>query len=392
MKTLLNIITTSFKSILKNKRRNIFTMIGIIIGISAVMTIMSLGNGFKQTANEQFSDAGAGKNAALISFSTNNEGTTKQNPFSQQDIDIVKRIDGVSDAKLKDNDNQGYTAKVTNVQKKSDITIMKKATSGTTEKGKGFNSDDNALRNKVVVIDDDIAKNIFNNQAIGKTLYIEGQDFEVVGIANSALSAPSTVIIPEHTFNHYMRHLKQAFPSLQLTLDEGYNKKEVATKVEKTLNKKGSGTSEGEYAYTDTEEIMKSVNKVFDGITYFVAAVAGISLFIAGIGVMNVMYISVTERTEEIAIRRAFGAKSRDIELQFLVESLILCLIGGLIGLILGFAFASLIDLLTPDYIKSVISLSSVLLAFGVSSFIGIVFGWIPARAAAKKELIDIIK
>ncbi|MCO4329654.1 FtsX-like permease family protein, partial [Staphylococcus hyicus] len=126
--------------------------------------------------------------------------------------------------------------------------------------------------------------------------------------------------------------------------------------------------------------------------TYFVAAVAGISLFIAGIGVMNVMYISVAERTEEIAIRRAFGAKGRDIEFQFLIESVILCLIGGIIGLVIGIAIASIIDVLTPDYIKSSVSIGSILLAVGVSSLIGVVFGWIPARAASKKELIDIIK
>ncbi|PTG50469.1 ABC transporter permease, partial [Staphylococcus chromogenes] len=106
----------------------------------------------------------------------------------------------------------------------------------------------------------------------------------------------------------------------------------------------------------------------------------------------NVMYISVAERTEEIAIRRAFGAKGRDIELQFLIESVILCLIGGIIGLVIGIAIAALVDALTPDYIKSSVTLGSVLLAVGVSSLIGIVFGWIPARAASKKELIDIIK
>lgn len=96
---------------------------------------------------------------------------------------------------------------------------------------------------------------------------------------------------------------------------------------------------------------------MFDAITYFVAAVAGISLFIAGIGVMNVMYISIAERTEEIAIRRAFGAKGRDIELQFLTESIILCLIGGVIGLVIGMGIASIVDALTPEYIRSSVTL-----------------------------------
>ncbi|MGW8037773.1 FtsX-like permease family protein [Staphylococcus xylosus] len=391
MKNLSNIIAISFKSILKNKRRNIFTMIGIIIGIAAVITIMSLGNGFKKTAADEFSDSGAGKNSALISFMTSSGESAKNNPFSQQDIGIVKQIDGVSDAKIKETEDQGYSAKMTNPQKKGDISILKKDEVTRPEEGKGFDSEDNELRKKVVTVDDKIAKDVFNKDAIGKTLYIDGQGFEVVGIVNDMMN-PKAVSMPSQTFNQYMGNLQQDFPSLQLTIADNANKKEVANKVADKLNKNGSGISDGSYSYNDTEEMMKGINKVFDGITYFVAAVAGISLFIAGIGVMNVMYISVTERTEEIAIRRAFGAKSRDIELQFLVESVVLCVLGGLIGLILGILIASLVDAVTPDYIKSVVSISSVVIAVGVSMFIGIVFGWIPARAAAKKELIDIIK
>ncbi|CAM4029361.1 ABC transporter permease [Staphylococcus xylosus] len=391
MKNLSNIIAISFKSILKNKRRNIFTMIGIIIGIAAVITIMSLGNGFKKTAADEFSDSGAGKNSALISFMTSSGESAKNNPFSQQDIGIVKQIDGVSDAKIKETEDQGYSAKMTNPQKKGDISILKKDEVTSPEEGKGFNSEDNELRKKVVTVDDKIAKDVFNKDAIGKTLYIDGQGFEVVGIVNDMMN-PKAVSMPSQTFNQYMGNLQQDFPSLQLTIADNANKKEVANKVADKLNKNGSGISDGSYSYNDTEEMMKGINKVFDGITYFVAAVAGISLFIAGIGVMNVMYISVTERTEEIAIRRAFGAKSRDIELQFLVESVVLCVLGGLIGLILGILIASLVDAVTPDYIKSVVSISSVVIAVGVSMLIGIVFGWIPARAAAKKELIDIIK
>ena len=198
--------------------------------------------------------------------------------------------------------------------------------------------------------------------------------------------------MPVKTFNRYMGELNQDYPTLQLNLQNGVDKKETAKKVTKILNKRGSGLSNGNYSYDDTEEMMKGINKVFDSITYFVAAVASISLFIAGIGVMNVMYISVSERTEEIAIRRAYGAKARDIEIQFLIESVVLCVIGGLIGLLLGIFIASSIDVATPSYIKSVVSISSIIMAVGVSMLIGIIFGWVPARSAAKKELIEIIK
>ena len=202
----------------------------------------------------------------------------------------------------------------------------------------------------------------------------------------------TVVQMPMKTANHYMSNLSQGTPKIQVKVNDGADKKDVGKKVEKELNKKGTGISDGEYSFNDNEELMKNFGKMLDTITYFVAAVAGISLFIAGIGVMNVMYISVTERTEEIAIRRAFGAKGLDIEIQFLVESVVLCLLGGIIGLILGIIIATIVDLVTPDIVKSSVSIGSVILAVGVSTLIGVVFGWIPARAASKKELIDIIK
>ena len=384
-----NVIAVAFRSILKNKRRNIFTMIGIIIGIAAVITIMSLGNGFKKSTNEQFDEAGAGKDQASISFMTENMEAPKNNPFKQEDISVVEQIKGVKSAKIKEDDDSTYSAKITNSHGGGDVSLKKQNELTDVDKGKGFTKDDNDTEEKVAVIDSKLAKKVFNNNAIGKSIYVNGEGFKVVGISEDSgmdaggmgMPEESTVQLPTKTFNKYMGNLSQGMP-----------KKDVGKKVEKELNKKGTGTSEGQYSYQDNEEMMKGIGKVLDTITYFVAAVAGISLFIAGIGVMNVMYISVTERTEEIAIRRAFGAKGRDIEIQFLVESVVLCLIGGIIGLILGIIIATLIDLVTPEMVKSSVSLGSVILAVGVSTLIGIVFGWIPARAASKKELIDIIK
>src|SRR5699024_2626831 len=153
------------------------------------------------------------------------------------------------------------------------------------EKGKGLNEDDNELNKKDVTVDDKIDKDVYNNDAIGKTIYIDDQGYEVVGIANDEMN-PSEVNMHANTFDRYMGQVTQDFPSLQLSLADGADKKEVADKVGKELNKKGSGAGDGNYSYTDMEEFMKNINKVFDGITYFVAAVAGISLFIAGIGVM----------------------------------------------------------------------------------------------------------
>lgn len=394
MSRLSNILIVSLRSIMKNKRRNIFTMIGIIIGIAAVITIMALGNGFKKTANEQFSDSGASKDAALISFMQSTDADIKTEPFAPSDIQLAEREKGVEKAQIKKDKDQAFTAKVTNSRKNGNANIYVKDQFSNVDEGHGFNQGDNAIENKVVTIDRKLAEDLFDKpkKAVGQSLFINGQGFKIVGITTGDGFENNVVHMPTQTLEHYLPNLTQDFAQLEVKIEDGYNKKEVGERVAKVLSKKGSGQAAGSYQYSDMEEMMKGISKIFDGITYFVAAVAGISLFIAGIGVMNVMYISVAERSEEIAIRRAFGAKARDIEIQFLVESVVLCLIGGIIGLLLGIGIASLVDVVTPDYIKSAVSLGSVLLAVGVSTLIGIIFGWIPARAAAKKELIDIIK
>lgn len=394
MSRLSNILIVSLRSIMKNKRRNIFTMIGIIIGIAAVITIMALGNGFKKTANEQFSDSGASKDAALISFMQSTDADKKTEPFAPSDIQLAEREKGVEKAQIKKDKDQAFTAKVTNSRKNGNANIYVKDQFSNVDEGHGFNQGDNAIENKVVTIDKKLAEDLFDKpkKAVGQSLFINGQGFKIVGITTGDGFENNVVHMPTQTLEHYLPNLTQDFAQLEVKIEDGHNKKEVGERVAKVLSKKGSGQAAGSYQYSDMEEMMKGISKIFDGITYFVAAVAGISLFIAGIGVMNVMYISVAERSEEIAIRRAFGAKARDIEIQFLVESVVLCLIGGIIGLLLGIGIASLVDVVTPDYIKSAVSLGSVLLAVGVSTLIGIIFGWIPARAAAKKELIDIIK
>lgn len=394
MSRLSNILIVSLRSIMKNKRRNIFTMIGIIIGIAAVITIMALGNGFKKTANEQFSDSGASKDAALISFMQSTDADIKTEPFAPSDIQLAEREKGVEKAQIKKDKDQAFTAKVTNSRKNGNANIYVKDQFSNVDEVHGFNQGDNAIENKVVTIDKKLAEDLFDKpkKAVGQSLYINGQGFKIVGITTGDGFENNVVHMPTQTLEHYLPNLTQDFAQLEVKIEDGHNKKEVGERVAKVLSKKGSGQAAGSYQYSDMEEMMKGISKIFDGITYFVAAVAGISLFIAGIGVMNVMYISVAERSEEIAIRRAFGAKARDIEIQFLVESVVLCLIGGIIGLLLGIGIASLVDVVTPDYIKSAVSLGSVLLAVGVSTLIGIIFGWIPARAAAKKELIDIIK
>ncbi|HAR0239289.1 TPA: ABC transporter permease, partial [Enterococcus faecium] len=178
--------------------------------------------------------------------------------------------------------------------------------------------------------------------------------------------------------------------SLTLTLEEGVEPDKVTSKVINQLKEKGSLKHLGEYEVLDTAMLTKGIGQILSTITYFITAVAGISLFIAGVGVMNMMYISVSERTKEIGIRRALGATRKSIMLQFLLEGLILTLSGGLIGYLLGMALAYSVGSLIKVNVS--LDLFTILLAVGVSSVIGLVFSVMPASEAAKKDLIDILR
>lgn len=148
-------------------------MIGIIIGIASVITIMSLGNGFKKSTNEQFNDAGAGKNQASISYMTENMEAPKNNPFKQENISLVEQVDVAKSAKVKEDKDSTYTVKITNTHSSGDASLKKVDKLTDIDEGKGFTNDDNEVLEKVAVIDKKIAKKVFNRHAMGQSIYID---------------------------------------------------------------------------------------------------------------------------------------------------------------------------------------------------------------------------
>ncbi|MGL9747387.1 ABC transporter permease [Enterococcus sp. DIV0170] len=168
------------------------------------------------------------------------------------------------------------------------------------------------------------------------------------------------------------------------------NEADSMTKALKLLNENGESRALGKYESYDPSSEIKELGSVMNKITMFISAVAAISLFIAGVGVMNMMYISVSERTKEIGVRRALGANAKSIKLQFLFEGIVLTVSGGIIGYILGLLIALGVSVILPFSVRP--DLSTVLISIGTSVIIGIGFSYLPASAAAKKELIDILK
>ncbi|MDZ7542434.1 FtsX-like permease family protein, partial [Clostridium perfringens] len=225
---------------------------------------------------------------------------------------------------------------------------------------------------------------------------INGMAFEIVGIKKappedeiSVFDKGGDIRVPKETYNKYFAGSKKV-ESLKITLKEGADVKASIKEIENTLNSIEGNRVEGKYQITDTSGIVKLLGGVLNTITMFIASVAGISLFIAGIGLMNMMYTSVSERTREIGIKRALGARKKDIRREFLIEGIVITIMGGIIGYILGIILANIISM----YFKLVItpSLFTGLLAIGISIVIGLASSFIPARKAANANTVDILK
>ncbi|CAM2939789.1 ABC transporter permease [Weissella confusa] len=393
------IIKSSWQSLITNKRRSILTMLGIIIGIASVITILSIGNGVNKQMAKFVSADKSGMIKETIYYT---QDDYYANGLDQSDVNTIKNspyADKIANIKLKRLENgsttlDGYAGE----QKVSNLNAKVVKGSGDVElvTGRKLTKDDNALAQRNVTIADDFAKKYFGSAhaAVDQAIELGGLSYTVVGVvkmgADSQMEMPAQVWLPYNTF---LGTQTAAYPMVQLTIATKDKPGKVAQKVTDYLQKNGSQASSGKYQFEDEGATMASLQKYVSVIALFVSAVAGISLFIAGIGVMNMMYISVSERTQEIGIRLAVGATERHVLLQFLIEAVMLTLSGGVIGLAMGAGLGKLITVVMDNpNITAVVTMNNVLMVFGVTTAIGIIFGWLPARQASRKNLIEILR
>lgn len=391
------IIETAIRGLIKNKKRTILTMIGVIVGISSIITIISLGNAFQNKMTETIMK----KNSHLDKYKFSiyyysdlnyDQSQEKKEIFTESDINMIKNISTVKDAKiLKDNfENimEDIKTVVKNNKQKFAFEIVKNYEKNIVF-GKGISILDNKLYNDYIIISKKDASKIFDDprMAINQDILIGGNYFKIVGVYNSDDGSSFKM-----SSNSYKEKINTDSTSsmLEITLKKGANIEKEKRNILKKLNNYGSIASLGEYLETDTEgalEILKSVTNI---ITYFLVTIASISLFTAGIGIMNMMYVSVSERTLEIAIRRAVGASKLNIQIQFLLEGIMVSMAGGIIGYILGLLVSFLITVIINVTIK--IDLFTVLGTMFFSITLGIIFSIIPAKKAVEKDLIKILK
>lgn len=391
---------SAWQAIKNNRKRSILTMIGIIIGISSVITILAIGRGFEKDTIKNLTKSDSKNVEIQLNFTPNDTSLYDTNTdfFQDADLSIIGNVEGVKKVDYSKIDEEQIYKDLIIKGKKTNKQIKLIGSEG--EKvsiGRNLTSQDSELSNKVAAIDSVTAKELFDTseQALGKGIEIEQELFRIVGVFpgeeqdNLFSLSNINIEIPKATYHYYFKSEKDT-SSLTLTLEEGVEPDKVTSKVINQLKEKGSLKHLGEYEVLDTAMLTKGIGQILSTITYFITAVAGISLFIAGVGVMNMMYISVSERTKEIGIRRALGATRKSIMLQFLLEGLILTLSGGLIGYLLGMALAYIVGSLIKVNVS--LDLFTILLAVGVSSVIGLVFSVMPASEAAKKDLIDILR
>lgn len=401
---LTEIFRSSLKALVKNKRRTVLTMLGIIIGIASVITIMALGKGFQNSVIQNLTQTESNDVVINILFQPNDLNLRDSSLafYDTSDLELAQTTPGVEKAAVGELD-RGFTTieAVTQTDTKNKRISLRLNTQKPAEKiiaGRTLDEADNESASRTVIISKATGEELFGSMSsvIGRSVEIGSVLHRVVGVYEGqprGMGNFSTnrfdIYMPQKTYEQYYAP-KNTGNNLMLTIAPGQVPKDVADAVLKKLELHGSMKEEGTYMVFDLALMMEGIGNILTMITYFISAIAGISLLIAGVGVMNMMYISVSERTKEIGIRRALGATKHSVRNQFLLEGLAITLIGGFMGLLLGIAVSEFASQFIP--FKAVVDLSSVLLTVIISGSIGLFFSVMPANAAARKDLIDIIR
>ena len=388
-------IKMSLQNIKSNKMRTFLTTLGIIIGVAAVIAMITIVNGVIDTVMGQFSSLGAGTLSVTINGSALKSGLTETDLQNLSELDNVAGISPSVTIRTSAARGTEFLDNVS-VEGKNDYYFQKE---DLISYGRGLTKSDVENESYVCIIDQDLADNLFlGENPIGQQVIVNGIRYTVVGLEgtdNSLMSAMAimgastdgTIIIP------YTNAMKMAgsssITSLEIYIADTDRTDELTNDVEAVLYK-AFNENEDCYSTFSMDSLLDTMNKMMSTMTYMLAGIASIALLVGGIGIMNMMLVSVSERTKEIGLRKAMGATPGRIQLQFLLEAIVLSLMGGIIGVILGllisFVGAQLLDT------NFTISMSAIALGVGFSAAVGIIFGWAPARKASTLNPIDALR
>ncbi|MFN7249508.1 MAG: ABC transporter permease [Anaerobacillus sp.] len=389
-------ILMALQSIRAHKLRSILTMLGVIIGVAAVIIVVAIGQGGEQMLKSELTGAGNTLEVYYIPSDEEmraNPNFNFQSAFSYSDIRALEDIPEVK--RVVATSSEYGTVRYQTDSAEAAIIGINDAYLHIHQlslaEGLSFTTSDFLGGRRTALISHALKEELFEEKnAIGEIIRIGHQPVEIIGVLERPTGlfafGSMDVFIPWMTWrNIYMRNdISQV--SLQAnSLEELQIAGEKAVNLLNSLNNK-----EDSYQVLNMEEIAEAIGQITRIMTMIIGGIAGISLFVGGIGVMNIMLVSVTERTREIGIRKALGATRRQILLQFIIESIILTLIGGVVGIFLGAGIASLVSLIAGW--PSLISLPVIIGGVIFSMLIGIIFGFIPANKASKLNPIDALR
>jgi putative ABC transport system permease protein len=400
-----DILKETVSALNSNKARTSLTMLGIIIGIASVIAMTAIGQGAQKSVTDKIESMGA--NLIMVSpgsarsFGGPRESRGGAKTLTLDDAEaIASQLDNISEVVRIVSSQQQIVAKGTN----TNTSIIGTENSYSVVMNIGisegvFLSDQNLNKtSKVAVLGSTTRDDLFGEKAVdilGEKIRINGTEYTIIGVAeekggSGMTNSDDVVYIPYTTAQRYLTGNKY-LSSINISAKSSELSSVVQNDITNLLLLRHNKTEDNADFYTMNQaDMIETTSDVIGTFTILLAAIAGISLLVGGIGIMNMMLTTVTERTREIGLRKAIGAKKKDINSQFLVEATMLTVLGGIIGVILGWGVSFGIDYF--GVIETDVSIQSILLAFGVSAFIGIIFGYYPARRASNLNPIEALR
>lgn len=396
-----DLIRSSIRSVLKNKSRTLLTSLGVIIGVTSVILLTSIGNGLTIFVNQQFESLGS--NTIFVSpgkifndkggFSSE-RGSMLSTSFTEKNISDLKR--GLKTNLVMPMKTIGVEVKST-ADKKTSTVIGTNYLYGPNNNsapsagnGRWFTKEEEDKKSDVVVLGATIAQDLFpSGNALNKKIILKSKNVKIIGINDKKGSSFGGPSVDEYIFAPFGLAADIAGDQkIQQIVIKAPSKTQIESTKEKTKEILLKSYDKDAFSVFDSAQLLSSINSIIGTLTIALTGIAAISLVVGGIGIMNIMLVTVSERTREIGLRKAIGAYPRAILLQFLFEAIILSGLGGLIGIILG----SLGTMAINNIFPAQVTLGSILLAFGVSFAVGIIFGVAPARKASQLSPIEALR
>ena len=389
-------VKMAWENIVANKMRSFLTTLGIIIGVMAIIALITIVQAATAEVTNQFAELGTGKVTITV------QGTALKAGLTESDLSALAAVDNVGGIAP----NMSLTLPVSaggqwekEVSVEGRGAVYFRENGDLVARGRALNALDEESRNCVCLIDEKLMEKLFFAQdPLGQKLYIDGMEFTVVGVlatdedrdvmAQLMGGGDNGKLIMPYTSAMRLTNM-HSVTNVEVYIQDTDYTDQTVDDLETVLNA-AFNYKDDSYSVINMESLLDTMNMMMDVMTGLLAGIASISLLVGGIGIMNMMLVSVTERTTEIGLRKALGAQPRQIQLQFLIESFVLSVLGGLIGLILGLAvsyyFSGYMDI--PFRISSF----AISLGLGFSAAVGVIFGWAPARKASRLDPIDALR